>query len=944
MGADAHNTDGIPVGSGLGRELVDLALSVNDAVMWSFSFADDEITWMSGMDALLSMSGAAEGDIRARLLELVEPLTTGARTTTAWQDLELEQQLETPDRGMRLIRFRARRFGDIRTGGLAGIATDVTTAHGNRQALADLADRYRLLVELSPDAICVHQDGMLKYVNPATVRIVAAESDTQIIDSPIADFLDERSIPQLRERISSLTTPGATSTPTETELLRFDGDTVLVEAISVRTTWEGRPAFQVIMRDLTAQKEAEATLHYQAALVQHVSDAIIATTRGGVVTSWNPAAEAVYGVPADQALGRHVGDLVGASLDPESLLTGGGIAQAVHRRADGAVLAIRVSAAEMEDGFVLVCADETARRRAERHFATVVATLDEGVIVVGATGLIESANPAAQRISGAEESEIVGSSPVSWPLFDEDGAGIPPEASPAMQTQRTGEPQNSRVVRLQRADGQSVWLALTSRPLMSDDQQPHSVVISFTDITESRAIREQLKQEATHDPLTGLANRTLILQQLSAALRCSHRTQPMTVLFIDLDNFKVINDSLGHGVGDAVLRIAGERLQKAARHEDLVSRLGGDEFVVIAHGEISHEEVRSLTERLRDSLANPVTVQGRQIHLDTSIGIVLVPPEDARGAEDVLRDADVAMYRAKALGRGRYVFFDVALRERMQRHMQLEQDLRSAVQENQLRVAYQPLVDLRTNRMVGVEGLLRWNHPVHGTVSPGEFIPLAEESGLISHIGAHMLRTATRELAAQRDRNKLALQLNVNLSAHQLDDPRLLSTVREALAETGLPAHRLCLEVTESALMQDSAAATRVLRALRELGVLLAIDDFGTGYSSLAQLHSLPLDSLKIDRSFVARLGDSKDTEVIVTSIIAMAQAVGLTVVAEGAETARQLELLRDLGCNQAQGFYFGKPAPIDDLSEAVRSGKLPAPAASDEHAEGGRPNRIESE
>jgi EAL domain-containing protein (putative c-di-GMP-specific phosphodiesterase class I) len=289
-------------------------------------------------------------------------------------------------------------------------------------------------------------------------------------------------------------------------------------------------------------------------------------------------------------------------------------------------------------------------------------------------------------------------------------------------------------------------------------------------------------------------------------------------------------------------------------------------------------------------------------------------PEDDRVAEDLMRDADVAMYHAKSLGRGRYEFFDVELRQRMQRRLRLEQDLRDALQNELLWTAYQPVVDLRTGHMVAVEALVRWTHPVHGTISPGEFIPLAEESDLINLIGGYMLRTTTREIMERRASHGLDLRLKVNISARQLDDARLVPAVRDALDTTGLPPSALCLEVTESALMRNPEASAEVLTALRALGLRLAIDDFGTGYSSLAQLRRLTLDTLKIDRSFITGLGESKDADAIVNSIIAMAHAVDLIVVAEGVETARQLEILQSLDCDQAQGFHLGRPTCADAL------------------------------
>ncbi|MFI5583806.1 EAL domain-containing protein [Amycolatopsis sp. NPDC051758] len=759
------------------------------------------------------------------------------------------------------------------------------------------------LVELSPDAICVHEKGVVTYANRAALETFAARSADEVVGRRFTDFVAEESRGALVEELTRLSEPGAATAPVEALMTRLDGSKFAVETVSVRLG--GRHAYQVVMRDITAKKAAADALRFQAALVSHVSDALIATTGEGVVTSWNPAAETVYGWTAAEAVGRRASELVGAPLD----LCGGGVTEAVHRRRDGAPLAVRVSAAEMNDGYVLVCADETARRRAEQNYRTVVASLDEGVLVMGPAGLIEAANPAACRILGVAEAELIGVPCHTLVLFTESGQWIPPDELPSVQTRRTGVTHNGLVVRLRRPDGRDVWVSLTSRLLNPDDPTSMAVLTSFTDITETRAISAQLAHDATHDPLTRLANRTLVLDRLDF-----HGRGVVTVLFLDLDKFKVINDSLGHSVGDQVLRIVGERLRRCSGRDDLVGRLGGDEFVVVT-GEVTEPgEVRALAEHLRAALAEPIGVLGRQLHLDASIGVVLVGTADRRSAEDLLRDADVAMYQAKTLGRGRHHFFDVGLRERMQRRLRMEQDLRDAVHDGQLWPAYQPVVDLRTGEMVAVEALLRWTHPRYGAISPAEFIPLAEESDLINVIGKEMLRATTRELAARRTQQGLNLTLKVNLSTRQLDDPHLVPAVQDALASTGLPAGALCLEVTESALMRDQEAAAEVLASLRALGVLLAIDDFGTGYSSLAQLRRLTLDTLKIDRSFITGIAESRDAAAIVTSIIAMAHAVDLTVIAEGVESAEQLDLLRSLGCDQAQGYHLGRPVPAAEL------------------------------
>ncbi|MEA5361765.1 EAL domain-containing protein [Amycolatopsis sp., V23-08] len=769
------------------------------------------------------------------------------------------------------------------------------------------ADSLATLVELSPDAICVHENGVVTYANRAALEAFAACTADEVVGRRFTDFVTEDSRPALLEKLVLLTEPGAATEPVEALMSRLDGSKFAVET---QTVLMAGNSYQVVMRDITAKKAASDALRYQAALVAHVSDALIATTGEGVVTSWNPAAETVYGWTAAEAVGRRASELVGAPLDLPALRRRGGVAEALHRGRDGAPLTVRVSAAEMNDGWVLVCADETARRRAEQNYRTVVASLDEGVLMVGPGGLIEAANPAACRILGVAEADLIGVPCHTLVLFTEGGQWIPPDEMPSVQTRRTGVTHNGLVVRLRRPDGRDVWVSLTSRLLNPDDPTAATVVTSFTDISETRAISARLAHDATHDPLTRLANRTLVLDRLDVRARRS----AATVLFLDLDKFKVINDSLGHSVGDQVLRIVGERLRRCSGRADLVGRLGGDEFVVVTNEVTEPGEVRALAEHLRAALAEPIGVLGRQLHLDASIGVVLVDGADRRSAEDLLRDADVAMYQAKTLGRGRHHFFDVGLRERMQRRLRMEQDLRDAVHDGQLWPAYQPVVDLKTGEMVAVEALLRWTHPRHGAISPAEFIPLAEESDLINVIGKEMLRATTRELASRRANQGLDLTLKVNISTRQLDDPHLVPAVQDALTSTGLPPSALCLEVTESALMRDQEAAGEVLAALRSLGVLLAIDDFGTGYSSLAQLRRLTLDTLKIDRSFITGIAESRDAEAIVTSIIAMAHAVDLTVIAEGVETAEQLDLLRKLDCDQAQGYHLGRPVSAAEL------------------------------
>ena len=429
-----------------------------------------------------------------------------------------------------------------------------------------------------------------------------------------------------------------------------------------------------------------------------------------------------------------------------------------------------------------------------------------------------------------------------------------------------------------------------------------------------RRVLGEAVHQATHDALTGLPNRTLVLDRLTHALARSRRQpQGLAVLFVDLDRFKVVNDSLGHSVGDEVLVQVAQRLQAAVRPADTVARLAGDEFVVICEDVVDERDVLRVAERVAQAVAAPIPLYGRDTIITASIGIALACEETR--AEDLLRDADVAMYRAKERGRARLEVFDQAMRTRMLRRLEIEHALRRALQEDAFTLHYQPTVHLATGRPISVEALLRWEHPEWGLVMPGEFVPLAEETGLIMPLGKWVIEEACRQLASWRRMHSECADINVsvNLSARQFADPNLVDIVSSALKESGLAPSGLWLEITESVLMEEAQTTVETLRALRGLGVHLSIDDFGTGYSSLSYLKRFPVDVLKIDRSFVDGLGTDPEDEAIVTAVVRLAQALDLDVVAEGVETAGQLAELRRLGCTAVQGFYFGRPRPPEE-------------------------------
>ncbi|TAL25486.1 MAG: EAL domain-containing protein [Frankiales bacterium] len=430
-----------------------------------------------------------------------------------------------------------------------------------------------------------------------------------------------------------------------------------------------------------------------------------------------------------------------------------------------------------------------------------------------------------------------------------------------------------------------------------------------------RAVDEATRQ-SLHDSLTGLPNRALFLDRLAHAGERSARQDgaPYTLLFIDVDDFKVVNDSLGHLVGDRLLTAVAERVQASLRTQDTVARLGGDEFAVLLE-DSDVPDATAAAERVLEALAGPFDLPGRQtVHVSASIGLVTTRGSRDQ-AEELLRDADVAMYRAKAEGKHRYVVFEPAMRDRLQRRTELESELRRAVAEEQFTVHYQPVLDARTGTVMSTEALLRWEHPRRGLVSPAEFVPLAEDTGLIVAMGRFVLREACRQTAEWRGSPALAdLTVSVNLSPRQLQEPGLLEDVRQALADSGLPPCALVLEITENLLVRDVEQAAHRLDSLKSLGVRLAVDDFGTGYSSLSYLSRLPVDILKVDKAFVAGIAREESAGKLAWAVLALAESLGLETVAEGVETPEQAEALIAQGCTRLQGFLFSRPVPASVL------------------------------
>ena len=424
----------------------------------------------------------------------------------------------------------------------------------------------------------------------------------------------------------------------------------------------------------------------------------------------------------------------------------------------------------------------------------------------------------------------------------------------------------------------------------------------------------QLEQLALYDHLTNLPNRTLFVDLVQREIQQAHRNQQrFGVLFIDLDRFKAVNDSLGHAAGDALLVEVANRLRHAVREVDVVGRQSGDEFLVLARDVVQWEALGEMADRILRALEMPVAVGAQFARVSASIGIALFP-QDALDYEALLKSADIAMYQAKALGRARYSFFHSELNTQLQANLELEHDLSAAIADNQLVMHYQPQLDAQTGELVGVEALVRWQHPKHGLLYPGAFIGMAEDSGKIAEMGVWTLRESCRQMAQWKARGINIGVMAVNVSALEFRDHRLLDSVQAALAESGIAPQDLEVEITESVLMQETDTSQRIIERLRALGVGIAIDDFGTGYSSLAYLKRLKPNQLKIDRSFVSDTATDSDSRAIVKGVVGLATALGLNVVAEGVETQEQLQFLRESGCHTLQGYYLGRPVTVAQL------------------------------
>jgi diguanylate cyclase (GGDEF)-like protein/PAS domain S-box-containing protein len=694
-------------------------------------------------------------------------------------------------------------------------------------------------------------------------------------------------------------------------LLVISGHAMLFEQLAARRA-----------NDLAGAREGEQAAMRLAAIVTSSDDAIIGKTLDGTIVSWNGGAERMYGYTAAEVLGRPISILVPPERADElpalleRLQRGERTVHldTVRVRKDGSRIDVSLATALIRDaagrvtGVSAIGRDISERKRAEAALrdreARIRRLVDAniiGIFIGDLSGRITEANDAFLKISGYSKEDVLTEkfrwtdiTPVQYDAADE-------HALEELRSTGRCTPYEKEYIR---KDG-SLIPVLSASALFEGEQD--GAVTFVLDLTEIKLAEERLHHIADHDALTGLPNRALLQDRMRQAIASAHRNRArVAILFIDLDYFKNINDSLGHHVGDQVLKMAATRLQQCLREGDSVARLGGDEFVLILPLAGGSADAAGVARKALATLTQPFSVEGNELHLGGSIGIGIYP-DDGLDVDSLMRAADTAMYHAKEMGRGNFQFFTAALNQAAQHRLDVGKRLRQALAQDEFILHYQPQVRIEDGTIFSAEALLRWQRPGAQPISCGDFIANAEESGLIVPIGEWVLRQACRQLKIWHDAGHPELKIAINLSPRQLEQANFCLLVGKILEETGIPPTALGLEITESILMQRSEYNFDALTRLSDMGIQLSVDDFGTGYSSLAYLQRFPVHALKIDQSFVHDIGQDQNDTALVTAIIAMAASLHLEVIAEGVETLQQAEFLTAHGCHEAQGFYYSK-------------------------------------
>lgn len=826
--------------------------------------------------------------------------------------------------------------------------------HEECRSLEELADCYQGLIEHLPHAIVMHVNGRIVHVNRAALTLFGAESAGQMLGMAVTTLVAPEYLEVVQERITLTRDGRKTAAPIEETLLRLDGSRFPAEVTSVPCQYNRQRASQVLIRDLSERQRVLAELarerQIHKRIVQTSVAALIRVSAKGEILYANRLAKLVLGDGQRDILGLSLLDPVwrfqdrdGNSLSPDKtpfaklLKAGLPVHGAVLSLAlvDGQRRLVQVNGSALYDveGEVeevvfavddITGIDQTNRRL--RLAASVFDATSEGILVTDARARVVRVNDAFTRITGYELDDIRGKSPSflasgrhdrsfyksMWQSLREDGVW----AGEIWNRRKNGE----------------VFPEWQSINVVKDERgEITNFVAVFSDITQIKKSQEEIEFLANHDPLTGLPNRNLLIDRVNQQIQIARREDGhFTLMVLDLDHFKYINDSLGHSIGDELLNAAASRIQATVRDVDTVARLGGDEFVIVLNAPSDLNLAHRIAPRLIEAFSHPLSCSGHELHVTPSFGIAFWP-KDAEDARGLIQNADAAMYQAKKLGRNQYAFYTGELTDQAMRRVRLENALRVALKEGRLTQVYQPQIEAATGRLIGVEALARWHHPELGDISPGIFIPLAEETDLVIALGEWALRQACRQMKTWIDAGYDLERIAVNVAGVQIEQSDFPASVMRILGETGLPPNRLEIEITEGWAMENLEMITPTLSHLRDIGIEIAIDDFGTGYSSLSRLKHLPVDTLKVDRSFVMNIPDDANDMAVANAVIALARIMGKKVTAEGVETLDQENFLIAHACDRLQGFRYGQPmgsTEIEAMISAMREQEYAAPKA----------------
>nr|WP_232826134.1 PAS domain S-box protein [Cyanothece sp. BG0011] len=811
---------------------------------------------------------------------------------------------------------------------LLGQTIDITQQINQTLALQESEERLgRIISTISDGLLVINTQGKVRFINEAGINLFG------------------RSTPQLMNHPLGL--PLGNDQPTEIFIQQPQGKLIIAQMRVADITWQGESAYLVSLRDITEHYEAQQALSESEEkyrqIVETATEGIWIIDQDNKTTFVNQQMAQMLGYEIEEMMDKNLFDFVdfkdNIRVQQKIQERRQGIAEThdfKFRCRDGKELWTIVSTNPLFDsqgnylGSLGMITDISQRKKmeqalseSEQRLEGILTSIQDVVWSFDANfSRLIYLNPAAQITFGFSLEKLSENSHLWLNLIHTDDQEIVQYHRQIVK--EIGHTEYK--YRLVRNDGQIRWLSSRMRCVYDEKGDLIRIDGIDSDITEQKRAEEQLQYNATHDPLTNLPNRILFMDRLEHAIERQKRYPKFTfaVLFLDLDEFKVINDSLGHAIGDQLLQEIARRLQDGLRGNDTLARLGGDEFTILLEDIEDIKDAIKIAKRIHLDLTKPFILEEQSIFINTSIGIAL-SSSGYEKASEILRDADTAMYRAKADGKACYAIFDRKMHERAVRRLQLETDLRIGINKQEFSLYYQPIISLENGDLMGFEALIRWHHPYKNLISPGQFIPIAEETGLIIPIGEWILKEACQQLKKWHKQfpNYSHLKVGVNLSSKQLKYTNLIDTIDQILKESQLDSKHLKVEITETLLMENLQAATEILLKIQERDIEICLDDFGTGYSSLSYLHRFPVNTLKIDRSFVMLMEPNNENSEIVRAIVSLAHILGLDIIAEGVETQLQLDQLRRLGCEQGQGYFFAKPLPPEEVENLLKNSPM---------------------